>query len=287
MNLAGKQVPLTISSYTLGMEIDFEQRVKTAKKAGFEGIGLRAETYMLAVKQGYSDADMLRILEENQMKVSEVEYITLWADPNKTKETPETLLQQFKEQTVFHMARLFNVGHINCGLMEKHSQDVLTQAFKELCHRAKELIIGLEFMPYSGVPNLAAAWEIINLAGCENGMLILDTWHWARANQTGADLVGIPKEKFISVQICDVLERRYPETILREESMHDRLSPGTGWGDTVGFLKAIKEHGIEPVVIGTEVISDPILAIGYEESAAQNYATSIKVINEAWPELLQ
>ena len=169
MNLAGKQVPLTISSYTLGMEIDFEQRVKTAKKAGFEGIGLRAETYMLAVKQGYSDADMLRILEENQMKVSEVEYITLWADPNKTKETPETLLQQFKEQTVFHMARLFNVGHINCGLMEKHSQDVLTQAFKELCHRAKELILGVEFMPYSGVPNFAAAWESSTFAGCETG----------------------------------------------------------------------------------------------------------------------
>ena len=50
-----RNVPLTISSYTLGTEINFEDRVKIAKEAGYDGIGLRAETYMLAVKQGYSD----------------------------------------------------------------------------------------------------------------------------------------------------------------------------------------------------------------------------------------
>ncbi|MGL9912046.1 sugar phosphate isomerase/epimerase family protein [Enterococcus sp. DIV0213h] len=281
-----RNVPLTISSYTLGTEINFEDRVKIAKEAGYDGIGLRAETYMLAVKQGYSDERMLEILAEHDMKVTEVEYITLWADPNKTIETPETLLQQFKEQTIYHMARLFGVGHINCGLMEKYPAEVHIQAFKELCTRAKELVIGLEFMPYSGVPDLASAWNIVKEADCENGMLILDTWHWARANMTAADLEGVPAEKVVSIQICDVLERRYPDTILRDESMHDRLCPGTGWGDTEGFLRALKAHGIKPRVVGTEVISDPILSQGYQKAAEQNYTTSIEVIQNAWPELL-
>ncbi|MGX7209402.1 sugar phosphate isomerase/epimerase family protein [Enterococcus innesii] len=281
-----RKVPLTISSYTLGTEINFEDRVKIAKEAGYDGIGLRAETYMLAVKQGYSDERMLEILAEHDMKVTEVEYITLWADPNKTIETPETLLQQFKEQTIYHMACLFGVGHINCGLMEKYPAEVHIQAFKELCTRAKELVIGLEFMPYSGVPDLASAWNIVKEADCENGMLILDTWHWARANMTAADLEGVPAEKVVSIQICDVLERRYPDTILRDESMHDRLCPGTGWGDTEGFLRALKAHGIKPRVVGTEVISDPILSQGYQKAAEQNYKTSIEVIQNAWPELL-
>ncbi|MFS1009597.1 sugar phosphate isomerase/epimerase family protein [Enterococcus casseliflavus] len=281
-----RNVPLTISSYTLGTEINFEDRVKIAKEAGYDGIGLRAETYMLAVKQGYSDERMLEILAEHDMKVTEVEYITLWADPNKTIETPETLLQQFKEQTIYHMARLFGVGHINCGLMEKYPVEVHIQAFKELCTRAKELVIGLEFMPYSGVPDLASAWNIVKEADCDNGMLILDTWHWARANMTAADLEGVPAEKVVSIQICDVLERRYPDTILRDESMHDRLCPGTGWGDTEGFLRALKAHGIKPRVVGTEVISDPILSQGYQKAAEQNYKTSIEVIQNAWPELL-
>lgn len=281
-----RNVPLTISSYTLGTEINFEDRVKIAKEAGYDGIGLRAETYMLAVKQGYSDERMLEILAEHDMKVTEVEYITLWADPNKTIETPETLLQQFKEQTIYHMARLFGVGHINCGLMEKYPAEVHIQAFKELCTRAKELVIGLEFMPYSGVPDLASAWNIVKEADCDNGMLILDTWHWARANMTAADLEGVPAEKVVSIQICDVLERRYPDTILRDESMHDRLCPGTGWGDTEGFLRALKAHGIKPRVVGTEVISDPILSQGYQKAAEQNYKTSIEVIQNTWPELL-
>ncbi|GCF93515.1 IolI protein [Enterococcus florum] len=281
-----KKVPLTISSFTLGVEIDFEERVKAAKAAGFDGIGIRAETYMLAVKQGYSDERMLEILEENDMKVTEVEYITMWTDPNKTAEAPSTLLQQFKEQTIYHMARLFGVGHINCGLMENDSLEVQIQAFKELCERAKELVIGLEFMPYSGVPDLKTAWEIVKGADCENGMLILDTWHWARANSKPEDLKGIPAEKVVSIQICDVLERPYPTEILREESLHDRLCPGTGWGDTVGFLKALKEHGVNPRVVGTEVISDNNLRLGYEKAAKMNYDTSIDVIKQAWPELL-
>ncbi len=102
------------------------------------------------------------------------------------------------------MARLFGVGHINCGLMEKYPAEVHIQAFKELCTRAKELVIGLEFMPYSGVPDLASAWNIVKEADCETGMLILDTWHWARANMTAADLEGVPAEKVVSIQICDV-----------------------------------------------------------------------------------
>lgn len=281
-----KKVPMTISSYTLGVDISFEERVKVSKAAGFDGIGIRAETYMLAIKQGYTDESMLKILEENDMKVTEVEYITLWADPNKTVETPETLLQQFKEQTIYHMARLFGVGHINCGLMEDYPLEVQVQAFKELCARAKELVIGLEFMPYSGVPNITRAWDIVREANCANGMLILDTWHWARAETFAEDLKQVPADKVVSIQICDVLERRYPEPILRDESMHDRLCPGTGWGDTVGFLKAIKEHGVKPRVVGTEVISDNNLSKGYVAAAQMNYDTSLKVIKEAWPELL-
>ena len=42
-----KNHPLTISSWTLGDQCKFEERVAAAKAAGFEGIGLRAETLSL------------------------------------------------------------------------------------------------------------------------------------------------------------------------------------------------------------------------------------------------
>lgn len=54
-----KKFPITVSSWTLGDQCTFEERVKAAKEAGFEGIGLRAETYVDALIEGLFDEDIL------------------------------------------------------------------------------------------------------------------------------------------------------------------------------------------------------------------------------------
>ena len=48
-----KEFPITISSWTLGDQCKFEDRVIAAKNAGYEGIGLRAETYVDALNEGH------------------------------------------------------------------------------------------------------------------------------------------------------------------------------------------------------------------------------------------
>lgn len=45
-NQKNLNIPITISSYTLGTEVSFRDRVRIAKEAGFDGIGLRAENYI-------------------------------------------------------------------------------------------------------------------------------------------------------------------------------------------------------------------------------------------------
>lgn len=143
-----KKNPITVSSWTLGDQCKFEDRVIAAKEAGYEGIGLRAETYVDALNEGLYDEDILAILDKHGMKVTEVEYIVQWAEDNRSYE------QKYKEQMCFHMCDLFGVNHINCGLMENYSVEHTAQKLKELCHRAGKRIIGVEPMPYSGIPNL-------------------------------------------------------------------------------------------------------------------------------------
>lgn len=271
-------IPITISSYTLGTEVSFRDRVRIAKEAGFDGIGLRAENYVDAKNAGVTDEEMLSILDEYNMKVTEVEYITQWG----TKED-RTEAQQEKEQNVYHMARLFNVKHINCGLLEMVPEEQIITALGELCDRAGELIIGLEFMPYSAVPDLATAWRVVKGCNRENAMLILDTWHWARAKQTVDDLAPVPAEKIVSIQVCDVLETPYEK--LRDESLHDRVAPGEGYGNTEDFVKIIKEHNISPEVIGVEVISDSLVAKGLSTAAETVFKATKKVLDKAWPEV--
>jgi len=70
-----KKNPITVSSWTLGDQCKFEDRVIAAKEAGYEGIGLRAETYVDALNEGLHDKDILAILDKHDMKVTEVEYI--------------------------------------------------------------------------------------------------------------------------------------------------------------------------------------------------------------------
>jgi sugar phosphate isomerase/epimerase len=277
------KTPITISSWTLGDQCTFEQRVAAAMAAGFAGIGLRAETYVDALNEGLFDNDILAILKKYDMKVTEVEYIVQWAEQNRSYE------QKYKEQICFHMCRLFGVGQINCGLMENYSVEYTAQKLRELCGRAKPYVIGVEPMPYSGLPDVKKAWAVVKASACENAKLILDSWHWVRAGQSfdPALLADIPADKIVSVQINDVQAHPYAKSILRDESMHDRMLPGTGFGDTVGFVKMIREKGVKPAVMGTEVISDEILSYGVEEAAKKNYEATAGVLKEAWPELLE
>ncbi|HEY5575964.1 MAG TPA: sugar phosphate isomerase/epimerase family protein [Clostridiaceae bacterium] len=276
-----KRPPITVSSWTLGDQCKFEERVKAAKEAGYEGIGLRAETYVDALNEGLFDSDILDILKKYGMKVTEVEYITLWAENNRSYE------QKYKEQLCFHMCELFGVDHINIGLMETYSVEHTAQKLKELCQRAGKYVIGVEPMPYSGIPDIKKGWEVVKASGCDNAKLILDTWHWVRADQANDVklLEGIPADKIVSIQINDVYDRPYAKSVLRDESMHDRLAPGTGINSTEGFVKMIKEKGIKPAVIGVEVISDAILAKGVAEAAKHTYGNTVKVLEKAWPEM--
>jgi len=281
MNQGTKRPPITVSSWTLGDQCTFEERVKAAKEAGYEGIGLRAETYVDALNEGLFDSDILDILKKYDMKVTEVEYITLWAESKRSYE------QKYKEQLCFHMCELFGVNHINIGLMETYSVEYTAQKLKELCQRAGKYVIGVEPMPYSGIPDIKKGWAVVKASGCDNAKLILDSWHWARADQdTDVKLLeGIPADKIVSIQINDVYERPYAKSILRDESMHDRLAPGTGINVTDGFMKMIKEKGIKPAVLGVEVISDAILAKGVAEAAKFTYESTVKVVEKAWPEV--
>jgi sugar phosphate isomerase/epimerase len=265
-----RAAPLVVSSYTLGTEVELGERVRAAAGAGFDGIGLRAENYWAA---GMEDEAVLALVGKHGLRILEVEYLTGWGTPADRDEA-----QQEKEQTVFHMARAFGVGHLNAGLLEKLPLDVMARAFTALCERAgRDLTIALEFMPYSGVPDLATAWRIVREV--PHAALIIDAWHWARAGQQPADLEGVPPERIVSVQLCDV--RAQPMQPLRGESLGHRLPPGHGYGDTLGMVRALLAHGVAPAVMAVEVISHELVARGVDVAARVSADAARKVLAAA------
>lgn len=267
--------PLVVSSYTLGTTVSFADRVAAAAAAGFDGIGLRAENYWDALDSGLDAAAMAEIASTAGVPVLEVEYLTGWGTA-----ADRIAEQQRKERTVVEMAHAFGVRHLNAGLLEHLPPDRITEAFAGLCDRVgSDLTVALEFMPYSGVPDLGTAWQVVRDAGRPNAALIIDVWHWARAGMTAADLVSVPAESIIAVQLCDVLAE--PMDPPRRESLGYRLPPGQGHGDAAGMVRALHQHGVAPAVVTVEVISDALVADGVGPAARTVHQAALEVLHAA------
>jgi sugar phosphate isomerase/epimerase len=114
----------------------------------------------------------------------------------------------------------------------------------------------VEFLPWTGIPDLATAWSIVQPVGSGAG-IVLDTWHWQR--QPGgpnlALLAQIPGERIGYVQMCDAAPGEGREM---EEAMTGRLLPGEGVVDYPALFATLAQIGADPF-IATEIFNAALL----------------------------
>ena len=134
-------------------------------------------------------------------------------------------------------------------------RDDLVRAFRALCHLADDygLRVALEFVPWSVIDTLDRAWDIVERAGCANGGLLLDNWHWARGGSTLQGLDAIEPSRIFMLQLSDA--PAVPAADLWHETLHERLLPGTGTIEVARLLSALERHGVA-CPIAAEVFSD-------------------------------
>ena len=153
-----------------------------------------------------------------------------------------------------------------------------TDGYAAIAGRAEAAgkVLGLEFLPWTGIPTLAAANEICAGAGPAGGIL-LDTWHWLR-QPGGPDLDllrSLPGERITSVQLSDAPADAAAE--LEPEAMTARLLPGEGVVDYAAVWDALDHIGATPVV-AAEVLSESLKAAGPAAMAAQVHAAARRVL---------
>ena len=146
--------------------------------------------------------------------------------------------------------------------------DMAAGSFAALCDRAAErgLVVHLEFLPWSKIPDLASAWEVVRRAGRANGGVALDAWHWSRSGGDLDLLRSLPGDRLLGIQLDDGPAE--PETNLIEATLHERRLPGDGEFDLTGLLRAFEEIGaVAP--LGVEVFSDDLHALPPADAARQ------------------
>ncbi|UFN47678.1 sugar phosphate isomerase/epimerase [Roseomonas sp. OT10] len=118
----------------------------------------------------------------------------------------------------------------------------LVDTYAAFCREAAAfgLTGDLEFMPWTAVPDLAAAIDVVGRAGQPNGGVLIDALHFDRSGSRIADIPRVPREWLHYWQICDAPAER-PTTMegLLHTARAERMFPGEGGIDLVSLIRAM------------------------------------------------
>jgi sugar phosphate isomerase/epimerase len=242
--------PPTVLSWGTVRYASFPDRVAAAALAGYTGIGLSVPYYRALLGQGWTHSAMRRVLDDHAVAVDEVEAIFGFCGTPGPANLPErpglVYADPDVEVAVFRMADEFGVENAQAvGTFDNEPPgERAVEAFAGLCDRAAPhgLAVALEFVPYTNIPDMAAAADIVHAAGRDNGGLCVDAWHFFRGNADWAALEAVPTDRIAMVQINDGPIR--PETTnIALEAVSRRRCPGEGEFDLRRFLNVVRPAG--------------------------------------------
>ena len=249
----------------------FRDRVGAAAAAGFAGIGLATRAYARLREQGWSDAALGAVLDDAGVRLVEVEGLLGFSSGGEVRAgvlAGRRYADPAAERLAFDMADAFGVRHLTVtsafdGVLEPDA----AAAFAGLCDRAAEhgLLVALEPMACSTVPDLAAAVRLVADAGRPNGGLCVDSWHLYRGGGDERQLRDVPAELVLVVQLDDGPVRPVDPDYL-VDTLHHRQLPGGGELPLPAFLAALAWAGVRAPV-SVEVLSDELDLLPPAEAA--------------------
>jgi sugar phosphate isomerase/epimerase len=238
------------------LQAPFTERLRMAAASGFAGLSMMESDYLGARAEGYTDADLRGALADHGIEIAELDALTRWL-PGDDAAVKAEWTTTFEEKDFYAVADAIGARSINVvdlGEGRTVSVDAAAEAFAGVCDRAREhgLLVHIEFLPWSGIPDIESAWEIVREAGRDNGGVLLDTWHFVRSGGTPESLRAIPRDRVYAIQVSDA--PAMAESNLIEETMARRLLPGQGAARVRDVIDVLS-HGGCTAPVGVEVFS--------------------------------
>jgi sugar phosphate isomerase/epimerase len=280
---------LVLCSGTIPRDTSFQKRLEVAAEAGYNAVSLWGRDYDRARRDGHSDAEMRTMLDDHGLVVAEVDPAWWWT-PGATGVTIPAELDTMDvfchgEDDLLRMADAVGARSLNAAdvLGGTWTVEEGAEAFATLCDRAAQhgLLVHLEWLAWSRIPDVSTAWDVVRTADRPNGGLNVDTWHCARTGTTAEDLRALPGERVLAIQLDDGPQRA--EENLIDATLHNRSLPGEGELDLGGYLSALLDIGVR-CPVGVEVFSDALHASGPRAAARAGADASRQVLRSVgWP----
>jgi sugar phosphate isomerase/epimerase len=277
---------LVLCSGTVPRHISFGERLSAAADAGYDAISLWGRDYARARHDGHSDAEMRTMLDDHGLVVAEVDPAWWWTPGAGEIHIPVELdtMEVFShgEDDLFRIAEAVGARSLNAAdVLGGHwSVDDGAEAFAAMCDRAAQhgLLVHLEWLGWSRIPDVATATAVVLGADRPNGGLNIDTWHCARTGTTTDDLRALPADRILAIQLSDAPAQA--EENLIEATLHDRLLPGHGALDLTAYLRSLRDIGVR-CPVGIEVFSDALHDTGARAAAEAAAVATRSVLDTA------
>lgn len=256
--------PLSLAFLTT-FDVGPVEAIRIAAAAGYQMVGLRILPAAARGEPGYPLLQDDRLLAEVQaaladtgVTVGDVEIIRL------KPENDWDLFARF-------CARCAALGARHVLVAGDDPEPArLTASFARFCDlaAAHRLTADLEFMPWTAVPDLAAALRIVQAADRPNGGVLVDALHFDRSATTLAEIAALPPARVNYVQFCDGPVPFEPgdEALIRV-ARGERLFPGQGGIDLVGLARAIPQSVPISIEVPHRALAERIDPLGRAQMA--------------------
>jgi len=248
--------------------------VDASADAGFGGVSLWAFHHQAAVGAGTSPEQVKAWHTDRGLSVPVVESLIGWEGGD------EAAIQEMCGGT-FEVASFYGAKAVAGVVMAPEiDRAAATKGLALLGKMGADrgLKVCIEWLPWSGLPDIKSVWKLIQDVGSDNLGIVFDTWHWLR-QPGGPDLETlrkIPGSRIHCVQLDDAtLEAGGDEIML--ETMSKRLLPGDGDVDWSSVLGTLDEIGADPIW-APEVFNAELMALGPDEMARRIGESTRKVL---------
>jgi len=237
-----------------------QERVRAASDLGYDALSLSPADYHRARRDGVSDHEIRALIADAGLQVNCLDPYTRWLP---TWEPPRDAVPRMlsfigaDEREFFAAAEA--VGARSMTVFEPFGHrwplDVLAESLAQVCTRARSsgMRVNVEFIPFLGIPDLATAWQIVQMSADPEAGIVMDTWHYFRGRPDNELLGSIPGERIGAVQVSDALPD--PVGSLETDCLHHRLPARLGSFPLDEVLSTLqKTGGLHDV--GPEIFSD-------------------------------
>jgi sugar phosphate isomerase/epimerase len=274
-------VYLSLNSTVVAGRVPWPEFARLAAKVGYPGVDVDLPS---AMKSGLPATNAL--LEELKIKPAAVNLpVEFRQDDGAFRQDLEKLGDQASFSAAIGCPRMITWIMPSSKTPKAELRALYLKRFRACADvlARSHVRLGLEFLgplhlrqmePHEFIWRMPEMLAFARECGSNVGLL-LDVWHWHHAGATTDDIIKAGKDGIVHVHFSDAPNK--PPDQIRD---NERLMPGEGVINLVGFLRALQEIGYQDA-LSVEVFGRGLKDMPPEEGARLGLETSRAVMRKA------